>query len=590
MPVAISCSTNCMGGVAMKAASKSCSTRSSTPQAARSSRLRGNSQMSGGAYCGASSRAGCGPKVSALTGPRASRRAAAKSAWWPRCTPSKFPIAMAPPVSRLTDAERPWWMRIGRTDRGDPMRRQTRMPVLRVLRACALSSCLFLSRGPHAAEVRFDGSYRLRFNTDTNLLLDDQGFASGQKSWAEHRLRLTPKIVEIGENSGLEIQASFDILSGIFGGDVAADFRGYGLTDRSQRSGFRAQGFDFRYLFAQVRTNVGTLEIGQMPTQWGMGMLVNNGNGENLNDFGDARYGDIVDGVLFATRPLVSMLGPKSELGQKVGLAVAAELVYRQPHFLAELALGTEHGDQRTRGEEHAVDDVAVARVAEVVEVLAVAVVHQHAHAPLGGHLPDLQRADVGADLREQVAEVEALRPETAALGAVGEAVAAEVGRDVAAKDAGEDVEAGLDLEAGVLADLDDLRRQPQPVLGPPLLPAADALVVEQEVGIGVEAKAVAAVEAHFRGMRPSREEKTRAQRTGAEDTEDRHPCLTAHRVSSISAPDAHPPGPLGVGQPADGRRHGDRELRRRAPGPPGALCRRAPRRPRSRQRADLRP
>jgi hypothetical protein len=198
-----------------------------------------------------------------------------------------------------------------------------------LLRACALGFCLFLSRGPHAAEVRFDGSYRLRFNADTNLLLDDQGFASGQKSWAEHRLRLTPKIVEIRENSGLEIQTSFDILSGIFGGDVAADFRGYGLTDRSQRSGFRAQGFDFRYLFAQIRTNVGTVEIGQMPTQWGMGMLVNNGNGENQNDFGDARFGDIVDGALFATRPLVSMLGPKSEFAQKLGLLVAGEVIYR---------------------------------------------------------------------------------------------------------------------------------------------------------------------------------------------------------------------------------------------------------------------
>ena len=195
--------------------------------------------------------------------------------------------------------------------------------------AFAVCFCFFLALRAAAAEVRFDGSYRLRVNADTNLLLDDQGFASAQKTWAEHRLRLTPKIVEIGEKDAIEIQGSFDIVSGIVGGDVAADFRGYGLTDRSQRTGFRAEGFDFRSLFAQIRTSLGVVQVGQMPSQWGMGMVANSGNGENTTDFGDARYGDIVDGALFATRPLVGFLGPKSEFAQQLAVAVAGELVYR---------------------------------------------------------------------------------------------------------------------------------------------------------------------------------------------------------------------------------------------------------------------
>ena len=89
---------------------------------------------------------------------------------------------------------------------------------------------LVLALPASAAEVRFDGSYRLRVNTDTNLALDDSAFSLGQSKWVEHRLRLTPKIVEIGPNSGIEIQASFDVLSGLIGGDTAADFRGYGFT------------------------------------------------------------------------------------------------------------------------------------------------------------------------------------------------------------------------------------------------------------------------------------------------------------------------------------------------------------------------
>lgn len=198
-----------------------------------------------------------------------------------------------------------------------------------------------------AAEVRFDGSYRLRFNGDTNLLLDEKGYPSGQKSWFEHRLRLTPKIVEIGDQGGAEIQSSFDIVSGEFAGDVASDFRGYGVTERSVRNGFNAAGFDFRHLFAAVNAPFGILEIGQMPNQWGMGMVANSGNGENTSDFGDARYGDIVERLLFATRPLLGVLSPKSDFAREFSMAVAGDLVYRDRY--AELLVrnggGVQWGD-----------------------------------------------------------------------------------------------------------------------------------------------------------------------------------------------------------------------------------------------------
>jgi hypothetical protein len=214
--------------------------------------------------------------------------------------------------------------------------------------------CLcFLSAGRAvAAEVRFDGSYRVRFNADTNLILDDQNFASRQQRWAEHRLRLTPKIVEIGDQGGIEIQSSFDIVSGIVAGDIAGDYRGFGLTERSQRSGLKAEGFDFRHLFAQIRTSAGMVKIGQMPSQWGMGMVANGGDGENLNDFGEAHFGDIIDGALFATRPLIGALGPKSELAQELTVAVAGGLVYRDRY--AQLIVrdggGLEIGDVAWQG------------------------------------------------------------------------------------------------------------------------------------------------------------------------------------------------------------------------------------------------
>lgn len=178
-----------------------------------------------------------------------------------------------------------------------------------------------------ATEVRVDGSYRLRLASDTNLVLDDAGTALGQSHWAEHRLRITPKIVE---GSVLEIQGSFDVVSGLLGGDVANDFRGFGWQGRSDpHGGLHAGGFDFRHFFLELKLPVGLLQLGQMPSHWGMGLVAHGGNGEEESDFGDVRFGDIVDRLLFATRPLVALLGPRSFLAQHLALALAGDLVYR---------------------------------------------------------------------------------------------------------------------------------------------------------------------------------------------------------------------------------------------------------------------
>src|ERR1700681_4896424 len=96
-----------------------------------------------------------------------------------------------------------------------------------------------------AADVRVDGSYRLRLNPNSNYLLD-ANTTLGQTSWVEHRLRLTPKIVEEGQ---IEVQGSFDVLSGLIAGDLAPPFQELGYTERSQRNGTRPAGFDFRHLF-----------------------------------------------------------------------------------------------------------------------------------------------------------------------------------------------------------------------------------------------------------------------------------------------------------------------------------------------------
>ncbi|GAC1338857.1 MAG: hypothetical protein NVSMB23_07110 [Myxococcales bacterium] len=208
----------------------------------------------------------------------------------------------------------------------------------------AFLAALLCFPGPsRAADVRVDGSYRIRFALDTDLALDDQGQRLGQRRWAEHRLRLSPKIVEAEK---VEIQASFDVLSGLVGGDLSPGFQGLGWTERSVKNGLRARGFDFRHFFAEVRLPSGVLQIGQMPSHWGMGLLVNGGTQDEEPDFGDVRFGDIVDRVLYATRPFAG-LGPRVEWAQRLTLALAGDLIYRDRYasFLLADGGGLQVGD-----------------------------------------------------------------------------------------------------------------------------------------------------------------------------------------------------------------------------------------------------
>ncbi len=175
--------------------------------------------------------------------------------------------------------------------------------------------------------MRVDGSYRLRLASNTNQVLDDTGTAVGQSHWAEHRLRITPKLIEANL---IEIQGSFDVASGLLAGDVANNFRGFGWTGRSDaHGGLHPSSFTFRHFFIELKLNVGILQLGQMASHWGMGMVANGGNGEEETDFGDVRFGDIVDRLLFVTRPLVGLLGPRSFLAQHLATAIAGDIVYR---------------------------------------------------------------------------------------------------------------------------------------------------------------------------------------------------------------------------------------------------------------------
>jgi hypothetical protein len=134
----------------------------------------------------------------------------------------------------------------------------------------------------------------------------------GQNDFISHWLRFTPTLQVF---SKLKLVGQVD-LAGVLAGDLAHDT----WADQTPRDDFDGyHNLQGRWLYLEWLTPVGLLRAGQQPSHWGMGLVANDGDHPSL--FGDYRYGNIVEQVLFATKPL----GIKSPFV----VALAGNLVYR---------------------------------------------------------------------------------------------------------------------------------------------------------------------------------------------------------------------------------------------------------------------
>ena len=162
-----------------------------------------------------------------------------------------------------------------------------------------------------------------RAQTGRSLL----GDSLGQNVFLSHWLRLTPTL-QITDK--LTLVGQID-LTGLLLGDLAHDTS----ADRTPRDAYDGySNVQPRWLYVDWLTPVGLVRAGQQPSHWGMGLVANDGDHPSL--FGDYRYGNIVEQVLFATKPL----GEKSPFV----VALAGDLVYRDN--FAVLA----NGDQAWQG------------------------------------------------------------------------------------------------------------------------------------------------------------------------------------------------------------------------------------------------
>lgn len=135
----------------------------------------------------------------------------------------------------------------------------------------------------------------------------------GQNVFANHWLRLTPRL-SLGKI--VDVVAQAEVVTGLVVGQTADQTS----ADRTPRDSYDGlSNLQLRWLYADVHLPFGLVRIGHQPNHWGMGILANDGDHPAL--FGDYRYGQIVERVLFATKP-----GGKDS---DVVLALAGDLVFR---------------------------------------------------------------------------------------------------------------------------------------------------------------------------------------------------------------------------------------------------------------------
>ena len=159
------------------------------------------------------------------------------------------------------------------------------------------------------------GYYRARYmwlgNVPGDLNPDSVGggFRETNKAhYAFQRLRLLPEVTYGGDENNpiAALYMQFDGLDNVVFGDnarIAPAPLFAGDPSTTDIEGFEVRdSIRLERVWMQFLIPVGQIRLGRMPSQWGMGLLVHDGNG--LGEWGDPQFGSTYDRVLFATRPL----------------------------------------------------------------------------------------------------------------------------------------------------------------------------------------------------------------------------------------------------------------------------------------------
>ena len=175
--------------------------------------------------------------------------------------------------------------------------------------------CALLARPARALDdgitVDMEGYYRVRGVFLPGMYADQRSSGpldlfsadNGDGRMLVQRLRLQPEF-SAGDKAHLFIQA--DALDDVVWGDnesLASTALFAGDPSTTGMDGHAGDTFRVKRAWVEFMTPVGLVRAGRQPSNWGLGLLANGGDGFD-DTFGDNHYGSTYDRLIFATRPL----------------------------------------------------------------------------------------------------------------------------------------------------------------------------------------------------------------------------------------------------------------------------------------------
>lgn len=177
---------------------------------------------------------------------------------------------------------------------------------------------------PARVQFSFPGTYGLRLVGQSDMLLsavptdrqdpeenlfgpvtrDGDPNELGQNFYVLHWLRISPQLRFLRR---FRLVGQVDLLHGHIGGDDPQHVEGT-RSFRSDQVGISGEGVRPRHLYFEALTPIGLFRLGQMGSDWGMGLLANEGaHNDDRFLFGDARHGDIVERLVYLTKPFLNL-------------------------------------------------------------------------------------------------------------------------------------------------------------------------------------------------------------------------------------------------------------------------------------------
>ncbi len=205
---------------------------------------------------------------------------------------------------------------------------------------------------PKLQFLEFNGYLRFRWNLLDNMYLkqpaDALGYylsapaivgtgARGTQTGADMRFRLDPTI-NVSEE--VRVRATIDMLDNVVMGSTPAPAPYGDLTGSNQTAPPSGpQNIAVKRAWAEVQTPIGLVSFGRMPSQWGLGVYSNAGNGVD-DDYGDSvdriqiaiPVGQLVGGLAlipywdFSASGLTSAALPNYGLGQPIDIDQADDV------------------------------------------------------------------------------------------------------------------------------------------------------------------------------------------------------------------------------------------------------------------------